>query len=243
MKLYQELAGWWPAFSDPADYRREAAHFARAIRLAGRPAPRTLLELGSGGGTSAAFLKKRFQMTLVDISPGMVKVSKALNPECEHIRGDIRRIRLGRTFDAVFAHDAICHMLNEADLQAVMETAYTHLRPGGVALFVPDFVKETFTAGTDQGGHDTQGKSVRFLQWVFDPDPADTRYIVDFAIMLRARNGRVRVVHDRHSLGLFPRARWLALLREVGFRPAIVRDSEIREAFIGRRPVRPTRSR
>lgn len=240
LKLYQELADWWPAFSDPADYRREAAHFGRAIRRASRRVPRTLLELGSGGGTSATFLKKRFAMTLVDISPRMVKVSRARNPECEHIRGDIRRIRLGRTFDAVFTHDAIAHMLDEADLQAVMETAYAHLRPGGVALFVPDFVRETFTSGTDQGGHDFEGRTVRFLQWVFDPDPADTRYVVDFAIMLRTRNGRVRVVHDRHSLGLFPRARWLELLRRVGFRPAILRHSVIREAFIGHRPVRST---
>ena len=240
MKLYQELADWWPAFSDPADYRREAAHFGRAIRGATRPPPRTLLELGSGGGTSASFLKKRFAMTLVDISPRMMRVSKSLNPECEHIRGDIRRVRLDRTFDAVFAHDAISHMVNQADLQAVMETAFAHLRPGGVALFVPDFVRETFTSGTDQGGHDFGGRTVRFLQWVFDPDPGDTRYVVDFAIMLRARNGRVRVVHDRHSLGLFPRARWLQLLRRVGFRPAILRHSDIREAFLGRRPATST---
>jgi len=237
MKLYHELAGWWPAFSEPAEYRREVAHFAREIRRATRPAPRTLLELGSGGGSSAAFLKKRFTMTLVDIAPRMIKVSKSVNPECDHVLGDIRRIRLHRTFDAVFAHDAICHMVNESDLQAVMETAYVHLRPGGVALFVPDFVKETFAAGTDQGGQDSGGRGVRFLQWVVDPDSADTQYAVDFAIMLRARNGRVRVVHDRHLLGLFPRARWLALLRRVGFRAAMVRHRDIREAFIGRRPL------
>ena len=174
-------------------------------------------------------------MTLVDISPRMVKVSKALNPECEHIQGDIRKVRLGRTFDAVFAHDAICHMITESDLEAVMETAYVHLRPGGVALFVPDYVKETFVAGTDHGGRDAGGKSVRFLQWVIDPDPADGQYIVDFAIMLRAQNGRVRLFHDRHRQGLFPRARWLKLLRRVGFRPAIVKHREIREAFMGRR--------
>jgi len=130
-------------------------------------------------------------------------------------------------------------MVNESDLRAVMRTAYVHLRPGGVALFVPDFVKETFVAGTDQGGgDDARGRSVRFLQWIFDPEPADTQYTVDFAIMLRARSGRVRVAHDRHSLGLFPRARWLSLLRGVGFRPAILKHSRIREAFIGRRPAR-----
>jgi SAM-dependent methyltransferase len=243
MKLYHELAEWWPAFYDPAEFRREAAHFAREIRLATNPAAHTLLELGSGGGTAASFLKKRFAMTLVDISPRMLKVSRAINPECAHVRGDIRRLRLGRTFDAVFAHDAICHMVSEPDLEAVMETAYVHLRPGGVALFVPDFVKETFVPGTDQGGQDAQGRSVRFLQWMVDADPADTRYTVDFAIMVRSRDGRVRVVHDRHSQGLFPRARWLELLRRVGFRPAIVRHGEIREAFIARRPLRSARSR
>ena len=244
MKLYQELAGWWPAFSDPGDYRREAARFAREIKRATRPAPRTLLELGSGGGSGAAFLKKRFSMTLVDISQQMIRVSKAINPDCEHVRGDIRRLRLGRTFDAVFAHDAICHMVDEADLRAVMETAYVHLRPGGVALFVPDFVKETFVAGTDQGGgQDGRGRSVRFLQWVTDLDPSDTRYTVDFAIMLRSRGGAVRVAHDRHTLGLFPRARWLELLRQVGFRPSVLRGGDIREAFLGRRPLRATRAR
>jgi SAM-dependent methyltransferase len=232
MKLYDELAAWWPAFSDPAAYRREAAHFGREIRRSIRPTPRTLLELGSGGGTSASFMKRRFQMTLVDLSPRMLRVSRAINPECVHIRGDIRTLRLGRTFDAVFAHDAICHMLSEADLESVMETAYVHLRPGGAALFVPDFVRETFVAGTDEGGGDAGGKSVRFLQWVIDPDPADTQYVVDFALMLRLRNGRVRLAHDRHVLGLFPRARWLQLLRGVGFKPAVVRNGEIREAFL-----------
>ena len=233
MKLYGELADWWPAFYDRAEYRREAAHFAREIRRATRPAPRTVLELGSGGGTAASFLKKSFAMTLVDVSTRMLNVSRKINPECEHVRGDIRNLRLGRTFDAVFAHDAIAHMTTEPDLAAVMETAYAHLRPGGVALFVPDFVKETFAGGTDEGGSDADGRSVRFLQWVADPNPRDTEYVVDFAIMLRGRNGRVRLAHDRHTLGLFPRARWLSMLRRAGFKPRIVRHAEIREAFIG----------
>src|SRR5207245_8341943 len=130
-------AGWWPVFSDPREYRREAAHIVRVLRKATSPAPRTVLELGSGGGNSALHLKTRFAMTLVDISPQMLKVSRKLNPECEHIQGDIRTLRLGRTFDAVFVHDAICHMTAEADLRAVMKTAYEHCRPGAAAPFLP----------------------------------------------------------------------------------------------------------
>src|SRR5579859_2681933 len=217
MKLYDELAGWWPVFSDPEEYRREIAHVIRVLRQSTKPAPRKVLELGSGGGNSASHLKAHFAMTLVDLSPQMLKVSRKLNPECEHIKGDLRTVRLGRTFDAVFVHDAICHMTTENDLRAVMQTAYEHCRPGGAALFIPDFVRETFVAGTDQGGSDSPHKGVRFLQWIVDPDPKDTTYVVDFAILLRDRRDHVRVVHDRHVLGLFPRARWLRMMREIGF--------------------------
>jgi SAM-dependent methyltransferase len=241
MKLYAELAEWWPVFSDPVDYRREAAHLIKVLRHSAKPPPRTVLELGSGGGNSASHLKSRFDLTLVDISPRMLKVSRKLNPECRHVRGDIRTVRLGRSFDAVFVHDAICHMTTEADLRAVMRTAYEHCRPGGAALFVPDFVRETFAEGTDQGGSDSPKGSVRFLQWIFDPDPGDTTYVVDFAILIRDRKGEARVVHDRHVQGLFQRARWLRLLREVGFQPSVVKDDEIRELFLGRRRAAPER--
>ena len=236
MKLYDELADWWPTFSDPAHYRREVSHFARVLRESTRPAPRTLLELGSGGGNSALHLKRRFAMTLVDISPRMLRVSRKANPECEHVHGDIRTVRLKRTFDAVYLHDAICHMTSERDLKAVMRTAYVHCRPGGVALLVPDFVRETFEEGVDHGGSDSERGSVRFLQWIVDPDPSDHTYVVDFAVLLRGRRGgHARIAHDRHLQGLFPRARWLALLREVGFTARVVKDAEVRDAFLARR--------
>ena len=36
-------------------------------------------------------------MTLVDLSEEMLAVSRELNPECEHLQGDMRTLRLGRT--------------------------------------------------------------------------------------------------------------------------------------------------
>jgi SAM-dependent methyltransferase len=238
MKLYSELAEWWPIFSAPEEYRKEAAFFARVLIESCDPAPRRVLELGSGGGNNASHLKARFAMTLVDLSPHMLSVSRALNPECEHLEGDIRTLRLGRSFDAVFVHDAICHMTSEADLRAVMQTAFEHLRPGGVALFAPDFVRETFVEYTDHGGNDTDRGSVRFVQWITDPDPSDTTYLVDFAILIRDLQGKVRVEHERHTYGLFPRAKWLRLLRQVGFELNMIDvllDDLERDVFVGRR--------
>jgi SAM-dependent methyltransferase len=134
-KLYRELADWWPILSAPADYAEEAAFYHEAITSLCSFRPRTMLELGSGGGNNASHLKRHYELTLVDLSPGMLTVSQELNPECEHLQGDMRTVRLGRTFDAVFIHDAIVYMATEEDLRRAIETAYVHIRPGGVALF------------------------------------------------------------------------------------------------------------
>jgi trans-aconitate methyltransferase len=84
--------------------------------------------------TIAADPKARFSVVLVDRSPGMLEVSRALNPECDHVEGDMRTVRLGRQFDCVFVHDAVCYMTTEADLRAAIETAYVHCAPGGADM-------------------------------------------------------------------------------------------------------------
>ena len=71
----------------------------------------------------------------------MLAVSRAQNPECTHVEGDMRTVRLGRRFDAVFVHDAVVYMATEADLRRAMETAFVHCEPGGAALFTPDHVR------------------------------------------------------------------------------------------------------
>jgi hypothetical protein len=218
-KLYAELADWWPLLSASADYEEEATFYQQALVNACTGASRTLLELGSGGGNNASFLKQRFDMVLVDRSPGMLRVSRALNPECEHVEGDMRTVRLQRQFDCVFVHDAICYMTTEEDLRQAIETAYVHCRAGGAALFAPDHVRENFQPSTDHGGHDGPLRALRYLEWTWDPDPADSTYTVDYSYLLREHDASVHVEWDRHIEGLFPRADWLRLMTETGFEP------------------------
>lgn len=68
------------------DYEEEAGFFLRALQEACAPLG-TVLELGSGGGSNAYHLQVHCAMTLVDASPGMLEVSRSLNPECEHLVG------------------------------------------------------------------------------------------------------------------------------------------------------------
>jgi hypothetical protein len=156
----------------------------------------------------------------------------------------MRTLRLGRRFDAVFIHDAVSYMATEADLRAAMETAFLHCEPGGVALFAPDHVRETFTPSTSHGGHDApDGRGLRYLEWGWDPDPGDTSCVTEYVFLLRERDGAVRAVHDRHVEGLFPRADWLRWLSQTGFDPVVVpvEHSELEpgqyEVFAARRPL------
>jgi GrpB-like predicted nucleotidyltransferase (UPF0157 family)/ubiquinone/menaquinone biosynthesis C-methylase UbiE len=216
-RLYRDLAAWWPILSAPEEYTEEAKFFRRVMSAHARVPLRTILELGSGGGSNASHLKKHFTMTLVDLSPGMLDVSRALNPECEHVEGDMRTVRLGRQFDAVFVHDAVAYMISEDDLRQAMRTAFVHCRPGGVALFTPDYTREGFKASTAHGGHDRGDRSMRYLEWTLDPDPTDTTYECHMAYVLREAGKEARCVLDRHVCGLFAREDWLRWMREAGF--------------------------
>lgn len=238
LKLYNDLATWWPLLSPPEDYAEEAQFFWEMLSKMGLPAAPTLLELGCGGGSNAFHLKAHFaQITLTDLSPAMLAMSQAINPECEHQPGDMRTVRLGRLFDAVFIHDAIEYMLTLADLQQALTTAYVHCKPGGCALFVPDNVRETFEPNTDHGGSDGDGRSLRYIEWSHDPDENDTVYNVEYVYLLREGNNPVQVEHDPHVLGLFPRAEWLRCLQAVGFAQVeCIRDPDERELFLARKP-------
>ncbi|MEO8501250.1 MAG: class I SAM-dependent methyltransferase [Vicinamibacteria bacterium] len=237
-RLYRDLASWWPLFSSRADYRVETRPYRRLLTAHGKGAAKTVLELGSGGGNNASYLKRWFDITLVDVSDGMIESSRKLNPECEHVRGDMRTIRLGRTFDRVFIHDAVMHMTTERDLVRALRTAFVHTRPGGTALIAPDCTRETYSPLTHHGGHDGEGRSLRYLEWNFDPDPRDNTYEVHFAYLLRDSRGRVSARQDVHRFGLFSKRIWLRRMREVGFKARCIDDPVLRrDVFMGVRPL------
>lgn len=241
MKLYNEFAWWFHLLTAPKDYAAEAADYIGLIESV-CPGARTLLELGSGGGNNASYLKHRFDCTLTELSPRMLEVSRSINPECEHLVGDMRTVRLGREFDAVFVHDAVEYMTTAEDLAQVASTAHIHTRPGGVALFVPDGTAETFVERVDDGGEDgPDGRAMRYLEWTFDPDPNDGVYEVHFACLLR-EGAAVRVIHDRHVHGLFTRQLWLDVLRGAGFEvivpPLDATTHETQVAFLAMKPAR-----
>lgn len=239
-RIYSDLADWWPMISPTRDYTQEAAYLGALLTqetpaTPTTPASRaTVLDLGSGGGHVAVHLKALFTMTLVDISDEMLAVSRRLNPECEHHNGDMRTIRLGRRFDAVLVHDAIDYIIGARDLRRVIQTAAAHCKPGGIALFVPDHIKDTFSevAGAGGGGVDQAGRTASFIERTWDPDPADDWVQADYEFTLHEPTGPPEVVRESHRLSAFSRDTWLRLLADAGLLPI-----EQQQISVGHRPA------
>jgi trans-aconitate methyltransferase len=239
--LYRELVPWYRLVDPPADHADEAACFTEAFERAVSPRPQTLLEFGAGAGHNAFHLKRRFRCTLSDLSPEMQALSRELNPDCEHVLGDMRDLRLGRSFDAVLVHDAVVYMTSEAELAAAARTAFLHTRPGGAAVFAPDCVRETLRDAVTPMEADLGQRSLRGIEWTWDPDPGDDTYRVEYALLLRD-GASVQAVHDRHVEGVFSKATWLRVLSEAGYRAETlarpIADGVYDEVFLCRRAER-----
>ncbi len=221
-RLYDDLAHLWPRLSPPAHYVPEAEHLRRLLRERRPPAGDrrpAVLELGAGGGHTLHHLRDEFDCVAVDLSEPMLANCRALNPDVPTHVGDMRTVRLGRTFDAVLIHDAIDYMLTEDDLLATLHTAGAHLDRGGLALIAPTYTADTFVDNdVADDGTTTDDADLTYFTYVHDPDPADTTFEMILLYLIRdARTRRVEVVEDRHTCGLFPAARWLALMERAGF--------------------------
>jgi ubiquinone/menaquinone biosynthesis C-methylase UbiE len=217
--LYEKLADWWPLLSPAEEYAYEAGVYADILKKHCAGACEFLLELGSGGGSNAYQLKKYVKgMTLVDLSDGMLEVSNRLNPDCEHILGDMRNLWLDEEFYSVMIHDAISHMNTLEDLKSAVETAYLHTRIGGAALFTPDAVVETFTESTDTGGYDDTeyDRALRYLEWNVRDGQRDDIYHVYMSYLLRTGQ-QITYARDHWVMGLFSIAQWMEVLSSVGF--------------------------
>lgn len=236
MKLYGEFAHTYRLLTPPSGYEEEAGVYQALMRSVIGPERARLLELGAGAGHNASWFQG-FDLTLTDLSPRMVALAAELVPEARCLVGDMRTLRLGELFDAVFVHDALSYLRTVEELRQVADTVVAHLRPGGVALCTPDYTRETFEPSTDCGGSDGAGESVRYLEWVWQRAGQEDGYVADYVVVHRVGDGPAQIHHDRHDEGLFPAATWREVLTQAGLELLPAEDPGLGVVvFLGRRP-------
>ena len=75
-RMYTDLADWFHLVTPPEEYAEEAGFYLRVLTEASDAPPRTLLELGSGGGNNA-WHYKRGKRSLLAPAPSMVPTTIA----------------------------------------------------------------------------------------------------------------------------------------------------------------------
>ena len=249
LRLYHDLAHLWPIISPPEEYTVEAAEWRDLIwsefkwtgnQPAWDPKAR-LLDLGCGGGHLLSHFTPHFITEAVDISPQMLEISKGLNPYTIHHLGDMRTVRLGRTFDVVTIHDAVNYMVTENDLRSAIRTTQEHLAPGGLVLLAPDCLRDTFSGSrVVEWTRATEDSNVTFIEYVTQPSP-DAATLESVFLFIINRGGDIRVEVDRHTSGLFSKSLWLEALSDMGLEAKYVQTAAYEggfggNLFVGRMP-------
>ncbi len=237
-RLYSDLAWTWPIISKKEEYIEEAETFCRIFQEHAQIPVKTLLHLGCGGGHLDYTLKKYLQVTSADVSEAMLGLARRLNPEVTYLLGDMRTLRLGETFDAVMVADSIDYMLSEEDLRAAFETAYIHLKPGGVfSTYAEDTLERFKQNETCYSTHSQGDVEIVFVENSYDPDPTDTTHEYTCVYLIR-RGGQLSIETDQHICGLFPQEVWQRLLEEAGFEvPRVYLDMDEIPTFACVKPL------
>ena len=216
-RLYHDLSWIWPIVSPPEDYVEETESLRRVIQEKAKIQVQSLLHLGCGGGRNDFTFQKHFAVTGVDISKEMLALAKEMNPASEYLEGDMRSIRLGRTFDCVVALDSVSYMITEDDLNRLFRTAHEHLNPGGIFITVVEDSCDRFKQNRTISSTHSRGQTqITFIENSFDPNPDDTQFEMTFIYLVRDKGG-LKIYTDSHIWGLFHMETWHKLLKQNGF--------------------------
>jgi ubiquinone/menaquinone biosynthesis C-methylase UbiE len=96
----------------------------------------SVLDLGCGTGEPMLryLAEWGYEVLGVDASVAMIDIARARFPDTRFEVGDMRELKLDRSFDAIIAWHSLFH-LAPGDQRAMFETFARHLHPGGLLMF------------------------------------------------------------------------------------------------------------
>ena len=196
------------------DYEAECDLIEEIFRRHADGQVSTILDLGCGTGNHTISLARRgYQLTGVDRSPEMIGSAEVkaqpkhgeLKKAPQFLKGDVRCLELGQTFDAVIMMFAVLgYQLTNPDLFSTLGTVRKHLKPGGLFIFdvwygpavltirPGDKIKEISTA---------DGKMIRMASGTLDV----ARHLcqVDYRLLKISANSVARDSTERHTMRYF----------------------------------------
>lgn len=123
-------ASW--GWGTPAGKKRSEKRAQKVINAAQLASEKTALELGCGTGMfTRMFSKSGARVTANDISPDLIKVAEANNPEVEFICARFEDLPENQLYDAVIGSSVLHHL----EVEQAIAKSYRLLKPGGRFAF------------------------------------------------------------------------------------------------------------
>ncbi len=230
-------------FSHDQDFKKEAEFVVRVIKRAKRSKGSSLLNVGCGTGSHDRFLKRHFHVTGMDLNPDMLRLARKKNPKIPYVTGDMKKMKLNRTFDVITALTGVmCYNYTYEDLSATLKNFHQHLEPGGVLVYDVPAVKETAFGKKNRFLALTSTSSVGdtdavVIDYPYDPDKRDTTFETHLVFLLRKNRGPLQIISDRHLQGLFQGKKVEAMLRKTGFAVRLYENDFSGRAYKDRGPI------
>lgn len=224
MPVFGNYSRYYNLFYRDKDYAGEAGYVHDLIRKHS-PQAKTLLDLGCGTGRHALHLSgKGYEVAGVDRSEEMLAIagghlSQGPEKAVSFHLGDLRSVRLGRTFDAVVSlFHVMSYQTGNDDLRDAFATAREHLSPGGVFVFDawygPAVLTDRPTVRVKRM-EDEEIEVIRIVEPVMHPDAniVDSNYQV---LVRDKESGSVEELRETHRMRYLFRPEIELLLAEAG---------------------------
>ena len=137
-KTFDLYAQYYNLLYQDKDYLAEVDYLESLLKKYSKINILEILDLGCGTGSHDILLaEKGYKITGIDLSEKMIGIAKnQKNQNADFLVGDVRNINLNKQFDIVISlfHVASYQTTNN-DFEQYLQTAYNHLKPGGIFIF------------------------------------------------------------------------------------------------------------
>jgi ubiquinone/menaquinone biosynthesis C-methylase UbiE len=152
----------------------------------------SILDAGCGAGRdSQEFFKKGARITGIDISEGLLKEARKVNPSIEFIYGDLTAIPFkNEIFDGVWSEASLVHLEKLEDVQKALNECYRVLKPEG-ALHL--YVKKQMGSNETEVIKDSLSNHERFFRYYTEKGLEEILTQIGFSIL------EIKQSDDRHG--------------------------------------------
>lgn len=225
MSVFGGYAHYYDLLYRDKDYGAEAA-FVLALIRKHSPDARCILDLGCGTGAHAQYLAESgVTVHGVDRSASMLERARVrqqglpseIAGKLFFSQGDVREVRLGRTFDGVVSlFHVLSYQTRNDDIRDTFATAREHLEPGGVFVFDCWYGPAVLAGGPAVRVKRLAGDGICVTR-IAEPEVCANDNIVDvrYTILVQDRvNGEVEELKELHRMRylFFPEIEMFATL-------------------------------